>query len=296
VTAALLLLLLAPFAGAALVLIVPARGVGAAMGLLALAAALALGLLLRVEADAPVLVAAAWVPTLDLGLSLRGDQPGLAAGAVCLLLGLMVVWRLRARSRPQRPPPGRAALVLVCAGIAQALVLAASLPLLAGGAALGAVAAFGADDGSPAPAFDRAGWVLLVRIAGALALLAAAVLFADATGSAEVDAVLAVAPALRGQPLVALATALLWLGVLSLAGAWPFSRWLWSGGSVTARADALLAAAGVALALRLAPLLPGSMPRIAIVPALLAAPLLAAALGRVLGGIPPSVPARDRRP
>jgi multicomponent Na+:H+ antiporter subunit A len=288
---ALLALLLAPFAGAALDFALRRRGLqGVWTALLALAAALglALYLLVRVGDGPPLLLTAAWVPMLDLGLSVRGDRLGVAAAVACLLLALACVWRLRAGARPER-----AALVLGCTGIAQALMLSVSLPLLAGGAAVAAIVAF-ALDGQPTPqAFDRAQWVLLVRIAGALALLAAALLLTDLTGSGVLETIAAAAPA--AQPLFGLATALLWLGVLSFAGAWPFSRWLWRGQRGAALADPILAAVGVALALRFAPLLPESIPRLAIAPALLAAPLLVTAVGRVLDGARPLAPTGPRR-
>jgi len=276
VNAALALLLLAPFGGAALVALArvvtgrdPAR---AAAGLLLLDAALAAGLLRAVGDGPPAALAFDWVPALGLGASFVGDRIGLCAAFALGLVSAASLWRRR-----EDPPAPPAAAALALAGLAQAIVLGAELPLLAGLAALASAVAFALEP-RPAGGPDEAGWVLVVRTGGALAVLAAALLVADVLGGAALPRLAAARPDERDWPLLRAAFALLAIGVALLPGAWPWSRWL-GAPRAASPAGPLLALAGATLLLRCAPLVPAPVAWASLALPF-AAPLVTAALGR----------------
>lgn len=284
-SAALIVLVLLPLAGAVLPAL--ARGRRAFPGAVAVLGATLLldaWLLFATPAGSATVLSRAWVPALDLTLALRLDRLSGATAWLISLAGLGWLWRQK-RVAGREPVDGRdCALVVLFAGLAQALVFAENALLVAALAELGAIAAFAlerdraAGDGGARPA-------LYVRSAGSLALLAAVLLVADTAGSFEFGAVLAAAAPIHEHSLFPLLFALVLGAAWSRAASWPWSRWprgaATGDGATAGFTGAILLATGVYLVTRLWPLLHGALPLVVTGSGFLALPLLVAALERV---------------
>jgi NADH:ubiquinone oxidoreductase subunit 5 (subunit L)/multisubunit Na+/H+ antiporter MnhA subunit len=294
-SAALALLLLAPFAGA-LAAALSARPrrftpLAAALAAVAVAATLAFWLLAQ---DAEAALALPWVPALGLALSFRADRIALGAVLAIALVAGAGAAHTAPRLDAGRERSAQLATLLCIAGLSQALVLASSLAPVAALAALDALALLPLEAGrEPANHGTRTG--LLLRLAGAWALLAAALLVRDAIGADSLAALAEQAPLVRSQPLFPLLAALLWIGVLSRFAAWPWSAWLARGSRRPGAGygEALLAITGAALALRFAPLTAAWLPPFAVAVALGIATLAIAVAARALA--PPAGLANGRR-
>jgi formate hydrogenlyase subunit 3/multisubunit Na+/H+ antiporter MnhD subunit len=228
------------------------------------------------------------VPRLDLAIAFRADR--IALGAVLAIALLAGAGAVRTAAQLTAPPERRerlAALFFI-AGLSQALVLASNLSAIAALAALDALVLLRLESGSE-PADDRARLALLLRLAGAWALLAAALLVRDATGGDALERLSAQATLVKSQPLFPLLAALLWFGALSRASAWPWGAWLAKPrerAPGVAYAEPVLALTGLVLALRFAPLTVAWLPPLAVAAALGLAPLAVAVLARALPAEP----------
>jgi multicomponent K+:H+ antiporter subunit A len=271
VSALLLVLVLAPFAGAC----VPALARHATLVLLAMIA-LAFALLALALGAPPIVASVPWVPALGLGFAVRGDPLGCIAALVIALLGCAAIRRL---PRPVPSGSGSArAMLLLFTGLAQAVVLAENLLVLVALSGLSALAAWRLECRLAARGPRGARTALLVTTGGTLALLAATLLLGDAAGTFDLGIVIAAARASRAQPLYPLVIALLVAGMVTRCASWPRRAWLRRDPSTSPvpgeLTGAALLASAVCLATRLWPLLAGAVPGWAIALGFIAVPFL----------------------
>jgi len=297
-----LLPVLVPLLGATLVPVVARRGSAGALRVAALALALAAApVLAELAGGAGASGRLAWVPALGLELSLRADRLGELAAALVLVLGLGALWQgSRASARPNAGAIAR--LLLVTASVELA-VLADNLPLLAAACALATLIARLNDEVLTEGAWSGAALRFVVSMTGALALLAATLLIADATGSSSLQVALAAAPALRTQPLAPLIGWLLAAAAWLQPATWPCGEWLRARSSPATESPTgpLAFVLGAYLAIRLLPLLVAGVANAAVVAGFLVVPLVAAGLARALqlapepaGGAPPPAAPESR--
>ena len=269
--ALLFVLVLAPFACACL----PVLARHATVVLLAMIA-LAAALLAFALGAPPIVANVPWVPALGLEFTFRADPTGCTAAVVLALLGCAAARRV--------PRPGSSdaapvrAMLLLFAGLVQAVVLAGNLLVLVVLSGLSALAGWRLECTLAAHGPRGARTALLVTTGGTLALFAAALLLGDAAGTSDLGIVGAVAGALRGQALYALVIALLVAGLVTRCATWPQRAWLHRDASTTPVAGELTGAAmlasAVCLTIRLWPLLAGAVPRWAIALGFITVPLL----------------------
>ena len=286
-SAALIVLALLPLAGALLAALARGRlAVAGAAAVLATTFVLAAWLLLETSAGGTTVVSRSWAPALDLTLALRFDR---LSGATALLIalaglaGLGGLWRLT-KSAAREPVAGSdSALLVLFAGLTQALVLTENLLVLVAFAELGALVAFALERGRGAGE-GPARAALYVRSGSALLLLAAALVLADTAGSFEFGSVFAAGASIRAHALYPLLLALVLAAAWSRAAAWPWIRWPRGADlgddAAAGVTGACLLATGVYLAIRLSPLVVGALPRAVVAIGFVALPLLVAVLGR----------------
>lgn len=292
-SALLLVLVVVPFAGACL----PALARHATLVMLAMIA-LALALLAIAPGAAPVVARVPWVPALGLELAFRGDRVGCIAAVLIALLGCAALRRL------PRPMPGgdaRArAVLLLFAGLAQAVVLAGNLLELVALSGLSALVAWRVECTLTLHGPRGARTALLVTTGGTLALLAAALLLEDSAGSFDLATVVAAVRALREQTLYPLVAALLVAGLVTRCATWPQRAWLRRVPSAAPVAGeltgAVMLASAVCLTIRLWPALAGTVPVWAIAVAFAAVPFLTRQVVHVLAlELPARASAADAR-
>ncbi len=280
---------LVPLAGAALAALAtrlrlaPVRRF--ALLVLALASVLALiGLARGAEATSRL----PWVPALGLEWSLRGDRLGDVAALLILVLGALALWQ--GSSPHGRQTSSGIARLLFIVAFAELAVLADNLLLVAAACACTALAAFCNDEVTPAGAWSGATLRFVVSGAGTLALLAAALLLADATGSASIGDALASAPSLAEPPLGGLLGWLLAVGAWTQSATWPCGEWLRTRGPTDGESatGALVFVLGACLAIRLLPLISVGVARPGVIAGFVVAPFVCAWLARALQLAPAS--------
>lgn len=280
--AVLIALALLPFGGALGAALIPraARPLAAA----ALVVSLFLdgyGVLTSAPTGASLEVSA-WVPALGLDPGLRLDVASGIALALVGIAGLAGIFRT-----------GRAAPVAWFVAFVQSALLAGNALLFVALLELAVLAAFALEAGDPGASYDARA-ALTVRIAGALALLVAVLLFEDATGTFEFSGAVAADEAIRAAPLYPLVLALILGSAWSGPAAWPWIRRPARAAELT---GVVFLVTGAYLAVRGWPLLAGVLPRAAIALGYVAVPLLVALTFRgirAIAGVSPAPPVGSR--
>ena len=270
-SALLIVLLLAPFAGACL----PGPARHAALILIAMVALALASLVLSLSAP-PIVARVPWVPELGLELAFRGDTVGCIAAVVVAVLGCAALRHLPRAAQDGRLPAR--AMLLLFTGLTQAVVLADNLLVLVALSGLSALAAWRLECTLVARGPRGARTALLVTAGGTLALFAAVLLLGDSAGAFDFAAVAAAARSVREQALYPLVTALLVAGLATRCATWPQRGWLQRApatppvpGELT---GAAMLATAICLTIRLWPLLAGAVPGWAIALGFVAVPFL----------------------
>jgi NADH:ubiquinone oxidoreductase subunit 5 (subunit L)/multisubunit Na+/H+ antiporter MnhA subunit len=288
VSLALAALLLLPFAGASGTRVVAggtARRILASLTL-GVQALLALTLLVGATPTTGALLQMPWVRPLGLELAFRADPIALSFALAVLMASAWLLWTEPGRGDGGPQGQRRTVSVLCVAGCVQAMVLADNLLLLAASAFLASAATFTLERTDPAHDGDGAAFDLIAATAGALALLAAALLVADAAGNTSLGALPAALAASRATPLGSLTLALLAFGASTRAARWPWAPAADRSGAATGRGGAVALLGGTYLALRLLPLLDSNLLRVALLAGLPAMALLLAGLARAIRPAP----------
>lgn len=239
-TAALVTLLAAPFAGAALLGALAHRwgsctpewrlAVSAAIaGLSAAVAAGALALMLpEVTGGGAVRANWAWLPALGVGFGLRLD--GLAAVFAGLIvgIGLLIVLYARWYLAPQERTVRFFALLLAFMGAMLGIALADNLIVLVVFWELTSLSSFLLIGfwQHRRDAREGARMALAITGSGGLALLAGVLLLGHIAGGWTLDTVLGAGDTIRGDPLYPVALALILLGAFTKSAQFPFHFWL----------------------------------------------------------------------
>ena len=283
-----LVLAIAPFAGALLAVVLAPRGRLAAAEC-ALAAplfslALAVAVLVAAVRGEVAHTELRWVPALGLDLGLRADRLSAGFALAVLLVGGRVAW-LR-RSSVATGPTAALPLALLLIGTVQLSVLAENLLVATASSQLAIVIAFLLESRA-APAADACSRLVLHTLsAGTLALLGAVLLLGDTVGGYQSGATLAAAASLRAQPLFPVMVGLLLVGAWTRSAAWPWGPALAPGLAAAfaagGTAGTLLLLSGIYPVIRLLPLLDGRLPPALLVAGFAAAPLLLAPVARLL--------------
>jgi multicomponent K+:H+ antiporter subunit A len=228
----LLLLALLPFAGAALLGIVPnqrrraAVAVAGAVTLVALALVLATaapvfeGQVLRWSID--------WVPSLGLAMGFRMDGLAWVFALLICAIGALVVLYAAYYLSIDDPPARFFRYLLLFMGAMLGVVLADNLLLLVvfwEGTSLASFLLIGYWS-HRADAREGARMALTITGAGGLALLGGVLLLGHIAGSFELDTVLAAGDAIRSHPLYLPALVLVLLGAFTKSAQFPFHFWL----------------------------------------------------------------------
>ncbi len=154
-------------------------------------------------------VAGSWVPALGIGVALRADRLAIGFVVAAALAASAAVAFARLDPR-RRPPPGRYGLALALNGTIALAALAADLALFWASLELATLASLFALAADGGPGGRRATLAVLVALeAGGLALLAAALLVADAAGGFRLDDALRIGAELHTHPLYVLMMGLL---------------------------------------------------------------------------------------
>jgi multicomponent K+:H+ antiporter subunit A len=228
----LLLLALLPFAGAALLGVVPnerrrvAAGVAgvvtlAALGLVLLAAPeIFRGQVLRWSVD--------WLPTLGLTFGFRVDGLAWVFALLICAIGALVVLYAAYYLHAEDPAARFFRYLLLFMGAMLGLVLADNLLLLVVYWEATSLASFLLIGywNHRADAREGARMALTITGAGGLALLGGVLLLGHIVGSFQLDAVLAAGDAIRAHPLYLPALVLVLLGAFTKSAQFPFHFWL----------------------------------------------------------------------
>jgi multicomponent K+:H+ antiporter subunit A len=239
-TAALLTLLAAPFAGAALLGAfahhwesrTPEWRLAVSAGIAGLSTALAAGalavLLPEVIAGEVVRAQWTWLPALGVGFGLRVD--GLAAVFAGLIvgIGLLIVLYARGYLDPRERTVRFFALLLAFRGAMLGIALADNLIVLVVFWELTSLSSFLLIGywQHRRDAREGARMALAITGSGGLALLAGVLLLGQIAGGWTLDTVLGAGDTIRGHSLYPLALALILLGAFTKSAQFPFHFWL----------------------------------------------------------------------
>ncbi len=226
------LIVVLPFIGALLPLLLQQRGRAAAACATAVAPVLALALLLiqwAAVGDGQVIILAhPWLETLGLNLSLRLDGLGFLFALMILVIGLLVIL-YASYYLSEREAAGRFfALLLLFMGAMLGVVLSENLLLLLTFWELTSLSSFLLIGfwGNRSDARKGARMALAVTGGGGLALLAGILLIGHIVGSFELSVVLAAGEQIRAHALYPVALVLVLLGAFTKSAQFPFHFWL----------------------------------------------------------------------
>ena len=264
-------LLFAVLACFGLALVAPAivRGLrgGAAVVLALLPAGLTIvfASLLPAAADGAASFFLAWVPQLNLNLSLRADGLSLLLALLISGVGTLVMVYAGAYLQGHRDLPRFMAWLLVFMGAMLGVVLASNLLLLYVFWELTSISSYFliAFEHEKESARRAALQALLVTSGGGLAMLGGLLLLGQAAGSLELAGLLDQAEAVRAHPLYLPALVLILLGAFTKSAQFPFHFWLPNAMEAPTPVSAYLHSAtmvkaGVYLLARLSPVLGGT--------------------------------------
>ncbi|OWK33088.1 monovalent cation/H+ antiporter subunit A [Sphingomonas mucosissima] len=265
----LILLALLPFLGSAWLALLPRASRGVHAGIAVAHVVAALGLLLFVApgvlngiADQ---VRYAWVPALDLSVTLRLDALGLLFAGLILGIGLLIVVYARFYL-PAGEPMGRfLSLLLLFQGAMLGIALSGNILLLLIFWELTSLSSFLLIGFRSDKAEGRQGarMALAVTGGGGLALIGGLLLLGHVAGSYELTDVLAQGDVVRASPLYPAALVLILLGCFTKSAQFPFHFWLPHAMAAPTPVSAYLHSAtmvkaGVFLLARLWPVLAGT--------------------------------------
>ncbi len=228
----LLAIVMLPFAGSLCAALLPshARNAAASLaGVVALASAVAVGLLHAEVADGGVVRAnLAWLPQYGVELQLRADGYAWMFAMLVTGIGTLVVFYARYYMSPADPVPRFFAFLLAFMGAMLGIVLSGNLIQMVVFWELTSFSSFMliAYWYHRAEARRGAGMALTLTAAGGLALLAAVLLLGEMVGSYELDRVLASGAIVKAHPWYPLALALLLIGCFTKSAQFPFHFWL----------------------------------------------------------------------
>ncbi len=228
----LLLLLLFPFAGAALTAFLPTRArtvLAGVAGIVAAMAALHVLLLFPEVRDGGVLrETIAWVPSLGLDLVLRMDGFAWMFALVVTVIGALVCLYARYYMSPDDPVARFYALLLAFMGAMLGVVLSGNLLQLVVFWELTSLVSFLLIGywHHRTDAQRGARMALVVTGGGGLCLLAGVVLLGHIAGTYELDAVLAAGDVIRAHALYPPMLGLVLVGAFTKSAQFPFHFWL----------------------------------------------------------------------
>jgi len=278
-SAVLVMVLIAPFAGALLLALLDprwhpldatvrlahsARTAGAAAGLafaalLVLAPAVFGGTVHRAGWE--------WLPALGVGFGLRMDGLALVFAGLIVGIGLLIVLYARWYLSPQERTPRFFALLLAFMGSMLGIALADDLIVLVVFWELTGLSSFLLIGYWQHRSDARAGarMALAITGGGGLALLAGALLLGHIAGGTDLDTVLAAGDRIRAHPWYPIALALVLLGAFTKSAQFPFHFWLPHAMAAPTPVSAYLHSAtmvkaGIFLLARLHPSLSGTEP------------------------------------
>jgi multicomponent K+:H+ antiporter subunit A len=262
-------LMLLPFIGAVLMMLV--RGGGRNLQTLVAASPAAAGLVMLASVAPQVLageipaIRAPWVPLLGLDVSLRVDALGWLFAALILGIGLLIVAYTRFYLSAKDDFARFLALLLLFQGAMLGIALAGNVLLLLIFWELTSLSSFLLIGFKSQYAEGRQGarMALAVTGGGGLALIAGLVLLGQIAGSFELADILMRGEAIRSSHLYPVALALILLGCFTKSAQFPFHFWLPHAMAAPTPVSAYLHSAtmvkaGVFLLARLWPALAGS--------------------------------------
>ena len=265
----LVVLLLLPFAGSIVTMLLRANARNAAAslgGAFALVALLvALQCYAHVAHGGVLRIGAAWLPAGSIDFALRMDGFAWMFCVIVTGIGFLVALYTRYYMSPQDPVPRFYSFLLAFMGSMLGVVLSGNLIVLVFFWELTSLASFlliGYWHQNPA-ARDGARMALIVTSAGGLCLLAGVLLLGHIVGSYDLDRVLAARDAIVGHDLYMPALVLILLGALTKSAQFPFHFWLPQAMTAPTPVSAYLHSAamvklGVFLMARLWPVLSGT--------------------------------------
>lgn len=226
------LIVVLPFIGALLPVLLQQRGRAASAWASAIAPAAALVLLLMqwaaVDDGQVIILMQPWLETLGLNLSLRLDGLGFLFALMILVIGLLVIL-YASYYLSEREAAGRFfALLLLFMGAMLGVVLSENLLLLLTFWELTSLSSFLLIGfwGHRSDARKGARMALAVTGGGGLALLAGILLIGHIVGSFELSVVLAAGDVIRAHALYPVVLVLVLLGAFTKSAQFPFHFWL----------------------------------------------------------------------
>ncbi len=226
------LIVVLPFIGALLPVLLQQRGRAASAWASAIAPAAALVLLLMqwaaVDDGQVIILMQPWLETLGLNLSLRLDGLGCLFALMILVIGLLVIL-YASYYLSEREAAGRFfALLLLFMGAMLGVVLSENLLLLLTFWELTSLSSFLLIGfwGHRSDARKGARMALAVTGGGGLALLAGILLIGHIVGSFELSVVLAAGDVIRAHALYPVVLVLVLLGAFTKSAQFPFHFWL----------------------------------------------------------------------
>ncbi|MDX2090755.1 MAG: monovalent cation/H+ antiporter subunit A [Kofleriaceae bacterium] len=228
----LVVLVLLPFAGCVLAVLLPTRSrtvLASVAGVVAVVAAVwIISLYPRVRGGGVIEETLAWVPSLGLDITLRIDGFAWMFGVLVTVIGALVALYARYYMSPADPVVRFYALFLAFMGAMLGIVFAGNLLLLVVFWELTSVVSFLLVGywHHRVDAQRGARMALIVTGAGGLALLGGVIVLGNIVGSYELDAVLAAGDRIRAHPYYALALGLILGGALTKSAQVPFQFWL----------------------------------------------------------------------
>ncbi len=226
------LIVVLPFIGALLPVLLQQRGRAASAWASAIAPAAALVLLLMqwaaVDDGQVIILMQPWLETLGLNLSLRLDGLGFLFALMILVIGLLVIL-YASYYLSEREAAGRFfALLLLFMGAMLGVVLSENLLLLLTFWELTSLSSFLLIGfwGHRSDARKGARMALAVTGGGGLSLLAGILLIGHIVGSFELSVVLAAGDVIRAHALYPVVLVLVLLGAFTKSAQFPFHFWL----------------------------------------------------------------------
>jgi len=208
-----------------------------------------------------------WLPTLGVGFGLRMDGLALVFAGLIVFIGALIVVYARWYLEPDERTPRFFALLLAFMGAMLGIALADNLLLLVVFWELTSLTSFLLIGfwQHRADARDGARMALAVTGAGGLALLAGVLLLGWIAGGWDLDTVLAAGPRVRAHPLYEVCLALLLAGAFAKSAQFPLHFWLPHAMAAPTPVSAYLHSAtmvkaGLFLLARLYPVLSGTEP------------------------------------
>ncbi|RJE88276.1 monovalent cation/H+ antiporter subunit A [Paracoccus onubensis] len=228
----LLLLALAPFAGALLLTTLPRQAERRAALFSGLTMLASLGLLAgmakSIASDNVLTVDIDWIPTLGLSLSLRVDGFVWLFATLVMIIGLLIVVYAGFYMKGKDRLPRFFGLLLTFTGAMQGILLSGNLIMLVVFWELTSLMSFlliGFWHGSAA-ARDGARTALVLTASGGVCLLFAMLLIGQVAGSYQLDEVLKAGPEIQAHPYYGIILALFLIGAFTKSAQVPFHFWL----------------------------------------------------------------------